>query len=86
MTRNERYKLKTQLAKRSDINSRMASIQLGQEIKETSKRNGMTLPKLAELAGIPYSSVINYLYGTCLMPVDSYSTLWKQAQKRFEIF
>ena len=86
MTRNERYKLKTQLAKRSDINSRMASIQLGQEIKETSKRNGMTLPKLAELAGIPYSSVINYLYGTCLMPVDSYSTLWKQAQKRVEIF
>jgi len=86
MTRNERYKLKTQLAKRSDINSRMASIQLGQEIKETSKRNGMTLPKLAELAGIPYSSVINYLYGTCLMPVDSYSTLWKQAQKRIKIF
>lgn len=86
MTTQERSKLKTQLAKRNDIKSRMASIQLGQEIKETSKRNGMTLPKLAQLAGIPYSSVINYLYGTCLMPVDSYSTLWKQAQKRVEIF
>jgi len=86
MTTLERQKLKTQLAKRHDIKSRIASLQLGQEIKETSKRNGMTLPKLAELAGIPYSSVINYLYGTCLMPVDSYSTLWKQAQKRVEIF
>lgn len=82
MTTQARSKLKTQLAKRN----RMASIQLGQEIKEVSKRNGMTLPKLAQLAGIPYSSVINYLYGTCLMSVDSYSTLWKQAQKRFEIF
>lgn len=86
MTTQERQKLKTQLAKRHDIKSRMASIQLGQEIKEVSKRNGMTLPKLASLAGIPYSSVINYLYGTCLMPVDSYSTLWKQAQKRVKIF
>ncbi len=86
MTTLERQKLKTQLAKRNDITSRIASIQLGQEIKETSKRNGMTLTKLAELAGIPYSSVINYLYGTCLMPVDSYSTLWKQAQKRVKIF
>jgi len=86
MTTQERQKLKTQLAKRHDIKSRMASIQLGQEIKEVSKRNGMTLPKLAQLAGIPYSSVINYLYGTCLMSVDSYSTLWKQAQKRVKIF
>jgi hypothetical protein len=86
MTTLERQKLKTQLTKRNDIKSRIASLQLGQEIKETSKRNGMTLPKLAELAGIPYSSVINYLYGTCLMPVDSYSTLWKQAQKRVKIF
>jgi len=86
MTTQERSKLKTQLAKRHDIKSRIASIQLGQEIKETSKRNGMTLTKLSELAGIPYSSVINYLYGTCLMPVDSYSTLWKQAQKRIKIF
>ena len=86
MTTQERQKLKIQLAKRNDIQSRIASIQLGQEIKETSKRNGMTLTKLSELAGIPYSSVINYLYGTCLMPVDSYSTLWKQAQKRLKIF
>jgi len=86
MTTQERSKLKNQLAKRNDITSRIASIQLGQEIKETSKRNGMTLTKLSELAGIPYSSVVNYLYGTCLMPVDSYSTLWKQAQKRLEIF
>jgi hypothetical protein len=86
MTTQERSKLKTQLAKRNDITSRIASIQLGQEIKATSKRNGMTLNKLSELAGIPYSSVINYIYGTCLMPVDSYSTLWKQAQKRIKIF
>jgi len=86
MTTQERSKLKTQLAKRHDITSRIASIQLGQEIKETSKRNGMTLTKLSELAGIPYSLVVNYLYGTCLMPVDSYSTLWKQAQKRIKIF
>lgn len=86
MTRNERYKLKTQLAKRSDINSRIASLKLAEEIKTTSKRNGFTLPKLATAAGIPYHSVINYLYGTCLMPIDSYSTLWKQAQVRIKIF
>jgi hypothetical protein len=86
MTAQERQKLKTQLTKRNDISSRIASIQLGQEIKEKSKRNGITLNKLAELANIPYSSVINYLYGTCLMPVDSYLTLWKHAQKRVEIF
>lgn len=86
MTRNERYKLKTQLAKRSDINSRIASLKLAEEIKTTSKHNGYTLPKLATAAGIPYSSVINYLYGTCLMPLDSYLVLWSKAQKRVKIF
>jgi hypothetical protein len=86
MTRNERYKLKTQLAKRSDINSRIASLKLAEEIKTTSKRNGFTLPNLATAAGIPYSSVINYLYGTCLMPLEAYLVLWSKAQKRIKIF
>lgn len=60
----------------------MASIQLGQEIKQTAKRNGMTISKLSKAAGIPNSSVVNYLYGTCLMSLDAYVILWEQAQKR----
>lgn len=86
MTHNERFKLKRQLAKRNDINSRIASLKLGEEIKVTSKRNGFTLPELAIAAGIPYHSVINYLYGTCLMPLESYLALWSKAQKRVKIF
>lgn len=60
----------------------MASIQLGQEIKQTAKRNGMTVSRLAKAAGIPNTSVVNYLYGTCLMSLDAYVTLWEQAQKK----
>jgi hypothetical protein len=42
----------------------------------------MTMAKLAKAADIPLSSVINYLYGTCLMSIESYSKLWEQAQKK----
>lgn len=82
MTTQQRFRLKTQLAKRNNITSRMASLQLGQEIKQTAKRNGMTVSRLAKAAGIPNTSVVNYLYGTCLMSLDAYVTLWEQAQKK----
>jgi hypothetical protein len=82
MTTQQRFRLKTQLAKRNNLTSRIASLQLGHEIKTVSKRNGMTMAKLAKAADIPLSSVINYLYGTCLMSIESYSKLWEQAQKK----